>query len=410
MQVSDSILISRVKGRAVLPLGSNRRGGVLGDIFPGWIMRRLTFVLLLLLPLLALRDSAIAQGGAQRSSLSGATQALFIRNGGRVAWYHGDKHELIAYDSVSDTGTKNTAVYTIDPDGTGRSCVTCSSSIPKGFVGNPDWYPDGEHLVVMAENSNSKHGLFNHMAWGLDNDLWIIRRDGTGAERIWSSTKPGSAVLHPHFNRDGTKMVFAERFPTGKKIARPLLRRLLPGGENPWTGWHIHLADVNMSRSGTGKLTNHREILPNGEGFYETHGFTSDGRITYTFTPGGLAYEDDVYMANLDGTGVVNLTKSSSTWDEHGQFSPSGKYFAFMSSRYDPSLRYPKAKATELVTELYIQEGNNPPVQVTHVNQLKKTRTVVSDFAWDASGKRIIFQVANLRSSEPPDLWILTLP
>src|SRR5436309_3366876 len=68
--------------------------------------------------LLVLVGSVMAQSRLQRGSLAGASEALFIRNGGRVAWYHGRKHDLIAYDSISDTHTRNTELYTINPDAT----------------------------------------------------------------------------------------------------------------------------------------------------------------------------------------------------------------------------------------------------------------------------------------------------
>ena len=119
---------------------------------------------------------------------------------------------------------------------------------------------------------------------------------------------------------------------------------------------------------------------------------------------------DDIYTAKLDGTEVANLTRSPGTWEEHGKYSPAGQYFAFMSSRHDRSLRFPRARAAQLVTELYIREGNKEPVQVTRVNTSKDQKTVVSDFDWDQSGKRIVFQVAKLDNSELPKLMILTLP
>lgn len=42
------------------------------------------------------------------------------------------------------------------------------------------------------------------------NDLWVIKKDSTGAEKIWSTPKD-NAALHPHFSKDGTKIMFAER-------------------------------------------------------------------------------------------------------------------------------------------------------------------------------------------------------
>ena len=113
---------------------------------------------------------------------------LLTDNGGRLSWYHGSAHELIAFDAI--TGERqNTELYLMNSDGSGRRCVTCDAGLRKGFVGQPSWHPDGEHIVIQVENDNSPHRLFNHMSWGVDNDLWLIRRDGSGAERIWETQK-----------------------------------------------------------------------------------------------------------------------------------------------------------------------------------------------------------------------------
>ncbi len=94
-------------------------------------------------------------------------------NGGRLAWYAGPAHELIAYDAMVDERTAATEVFVIRPDGSGVRCITCEMSFPKGggFVGQPAWHPDGKHLVIQVENANSKHSRFNHMSRDVDADL-----------------------------------------------------------------------------------------------------------------------------------------------------------------------------------------------------------------------------------------------
>lgn len=129
------------------------------------------------------------------------------KKGGRLAWYHGDKHELIAFDATTNPATKATSVFTMQPDGSEKKGITNNSGIPKGFVGQPAWHPDGEHLVIQVENENSQHTRYNHVSWGINNDLWIIRRDDTTAECIYK-TKSNHAALHPHFNADGTNTAF----------------------------------------------------------------------------------------------------------------------------------------------------------------------------------------------------------
>ena len=324
-------------------------------------------------------------------------------------WYKGENHELIAYDAISDTETRDTEIYTMMPDGSERKCVTCESDVPKGFIGQPAWHPDGEYLVLQAENENSKHTLFNHLSWGINADLWIVKRDGTGAEMIWSSPK-NNAALHPHFNKDGTKLMFAERIATGK--SNLLLRQITPGGENQWEGWQIHVADFDMNKSGAEKLSNHQILFEDVEGFYETHEFTDGGGIVYSYTPRGAAYVDDVYEVNLDGTSNRNLINSPETWDEHGSYSPSGQSLAFISSRADASWVAPKSKAKDLTTELYLKNSDGSITQITTVNEDgdPEKQYLVSDFDWDKDGSRIVFQVAPIDKDTGPDfpqIWIL---
>ena len=317
----------------------------------------------------------------------------FLANGGRVSWYKGPAaHDLIVFDAVIDASTLHSEVYTINPDRSNPVCVTCDSPVPKGFVGQPDWHPDGEHLVIQVENEHSAHIMYNHPAWGIDNDLWIIRRDGTGAERIWATPR-GHAALHPHFSNDGTKLMFAERVP------------LEDGPQNPWDNWRIRIADIDFTRPAQKKLHNVVTLTPNGRGFYETHEFAPGGRIIYSHTPGGLGYVDDVYSANMDGSDPVNLLNSPGSWDEFGYLSPLNGALAFISSRFDPD----SGTALNLRTDLYIAMPGGAPQRVTFYNRTAEDKFIVKDFDWDRTGTRIVYLLwgAELKT---PQLWMLTFP
>ena len=66
------------------------------------------------------------------------TMRLLTDDGGRLDWYRGESHDLIAFDRIVDTDTMNTEVFIMDPDDPdGATCVTCGGAIPEGFVGNP---------------------------------------------------------------------------------------------------------------------------------------------------------------------------------------------------------------------------------------------------------------------------------
>ena len=333
---------------------------------------------------------------------------LFVEEGGRVDWYKGNAHELITFDAMSNDLLKYSEVYTIKPDGSGKQCVTCNSDIPKGFVGQPAWHPDGEHLVIQVENLNSKHRGMEHVSFGINNDLWIIKEDGSGAKRIWT-TDLNHAALHPHFSHDGTKLIFAERIPTGVII--PGIGELTPGGENFWNGWQIRIADFDPEYM---EIIESTAIQPNGNGFYETNDFFNANEFTYSFTAHGQAYVDDLYSVKTDGTNIVQIINSSTTWEEHGTFSPAGTGdFVFLSSRFDPTWTAPSSKPDTVALELFLINTNGEIFQLTemNINASVNTKYLVSDYDWDKEGERIIIQIAPVDKKtgkhDSPQIWMI---
>ena len=333
---------------------------------------------------------------------------LFIEKGGRVDWYKGNAHELIVFDAISNDLLKYSEVYTIKPDGSGKHCITCDSFVPKGFVGQPAWHPDGEHIIIQVENLNSKHRGMEHVSFGINNDLWIIKKDGTGAKSIWA-TDLNHAALHPHFSHDGAKLIFAERVPTGVII--PGIGELTPGGENFWNGWQIRIADFDSEHM---EIIESTAIQPNGNGFYETNDFFNDNEFTYSFTAHGQAYVDDLYSVKTDGTNVVHIINSPTTWEEHGTFSPAGTGdFVFLSSRFYPTWTAPSSKPDTIALELFLKRTSGEIVQLTemNINADFNTKYLVSDYDWDKDGKRIVVQIApvNKKTGKPdsPQIWMI---
>ncbi len=337
-------------------------------------------------------------------------------DGGRVAWYSSNfsNHELIAFDAIVNDITKRTEIFTMQPDGSEIYNLSGNNDdVPPGFIGQPAWHPDGEHILFQVENENSQGLRYNHMAWGINQDLWIIKRDGTGAEKVWE-TPLNHAALHAHFNADGTKLIFAERIATGEAVLSPLLT---PGGENPWAGWQIHIADFDINKIGVEKLSNHQILFGEGEakdrGFFETHGFRDDHTIVYSHTEGGAAYCDDIFTAGADGSNVFNLIQSPTSWEEHGMFSPSGNSMLFISSRIDPDWTYPENNVLSLRTELYLNTGND----IKRLTEFNKNgdadkRYLTSGSKWDRTGKRIVIQVAPVDAvtgdAYTPEIWMIT--
>ena len=236
-------------------------------------------------------------------------------------------------------------IYTIEPNGSNETCVTCLSSIPKGFTGQPEWHPNGEYLILQARNTASlptaddQNAQINHPSFGVNQDLWLVKKDGTAAEKIYTTPLDGAA-LHPHFDPTGTKLIFAERMSTG-----------IP--PSVWSGWNIQIADFDINAAPGAKLSNHRRLydigLPHQRGFYETHAIDNE-RIVFSWTPCifenlvltcGRPYSDDSYSANLDGSNRVNLINSPETWDEHATYFRPGTLLHSCPAASTPAERAP---------------------------------------------------------------------
>lgn len=365
---------------------------------------------------------------------NGVVARRLTDRGGRVDWYGGALHEDIAFDRF--LSERRSEVFLMRPDGTDVRPVTEALELADGFVGQPAWHPDGEHLLVVAENERSAGTTYNHVSFGLDNDLWLVDRGGTEAHRLYSPASRG-AVLHPHFNKDGTRLVFAERVATDESLK--VWQGLgTPGGENPFAGWRLHLADFGFDADGTPRLSNDVLLFDDGEarrrGFVESHGFLADGRVVFSRTdvmesdlygdeppqadgspfasPG--RFVDDLYVADPDGGNLVHVVDSPRTWEEHLHFHPHREdVFAFVSSRLDTDR--PVNQFATLRLELYVSRGGVIE-RVTHFNEQlgpDHPRWIVSDFDWDRSGNRIVFLLATLMDA-PEDrvseTWVLEFP
>lgn len=315
------------------------------------------------------------------------TATQLVGNGGRLDWYKGESHSLIAFDS--GTGEESSEVYTVEPDGSDRRCVTCTTSISDGYVGQPAWNPDGERLVVQAESENSQGSFLNTVLWGFDNDLWIVGRDGSAPEKIWD-TPAGWAALHPHFDATGTRLVFAERFPN-------------PGPEQDrWINWQIKIAEFDNTATGLAKLKNVRTLRPNGEGIYEAHGFVAASGLLYTFSPVGVDRLDDIYFLPGGGLPPRNVTQTPDTiWNEHGHTMPTNtRVMAFMSDRLDAAIPLPRP----LRTELYLTFPGQPGVRITNFNKTPEDEYIVKDMAWNRDGTRLAFLVSG-NGFPAPQIW-----
>jgi hypothetical protein len=280
---------------------------------------------------LTVRDRARLTVAAALFSVSAAAPAAAqletaaaVAVGGRVDWYV--PGNLVAIDRLGQPDGRSD-VYIMRPNGAEMRCLTCPpAAVPQGHNGNPAWHPSGSVLVFQAQNPElavlpaeweAIRELATSPGWGLNHNLWLAMADGS---RFWQLTNvaAGMAVLHPHFDASGMRLVWAEKVA----ISTPSSER-----------WVMKIANLRWS-DGVPALINVRVLAPLGpELFYEAHAFSSDGK-QLLFSAGRPAESSlDIYLLDLIAGTVRNLTNSPGEYDEHAQFTPDGTSIVWASSR-----------------------------------------------------------------------------
>ena len=242
-------------------------------------------------------------------------------NGGRIDW--SDTNNKIAIDRKGIDGFYE--IYTMNPDTSNLQCLTCVG-LPANnrHAGNPSWHPSGEYILFQMEDVNTTMQWQHNIATpgrGRYNNVWVMDSAGTTFIKLTNipyQFSPNYGVLHPHFSKDGTKIVWAEMIADNG-----------PDGE-----WRIKVADFNEN-SGNPFINNIQTYHPlAGINFYETHGFSQSGdEILFSATLSNSTYHTlEIYTYNMTTTVLTNLTNLPDVWDEHAQYNKTEDKIVWMSS------------------------------------------------------------------------------
>jgi Tol biopolymer transport system component len=327
-----------------------------------------------------------ASNGPPRSDRPKAEDGPFVKrltliteDGGRLDW--SARNNVIAFDRLGED--RYFDIFTMDLGGSDVRCLTCDKpGLPNKSIGNPAWHPSGDYIVFQAQNTYRGLGrltdYFANPGAGVNNDVWVMDRDG---RRFWQLTKvePRSGgVLHPQFSSRGDKLLWAERLDS----------------RNKWGTWSLKVADF-VVEEGRPRIRDVRTLQPGKQHrMYESHGFSPDGRkvlFSGNLEPGQEITSGDIYLYDLSTGDLQNLTQTTDEWDEHAHFSPDGRTIVWMTNKGQP--RYIRTGQPRTDYWMMNADGSNKR-RLTYFNEQgypesMKGAVTAADFAWSPDGRRI---------------------
>ncbi len=265
-------------------------------------------------------------------------------------------------------------------DGSNRVCLTCDrADVPQLHNDQPAWHPSGEWIVFQSLDPTLK--LTPRMALnadyltqggaGVNNNLWLVNKDGTDFRQL-TDIRNAQATLHPHFSPDGNQLFWSaiDSISENKVGSRR---------------WMLKVTDFSLE---TLELSDERSYRPlaDDQTFYESHGFTPDGKeIIFSANIGRDDIHDlDIWALNLDSGATRQMTDSPLVWDEHGQVSPSGEKVVWVSSE---GYEFPTGFAWQrkLRLDFWIMD-------IDGSNKLRLTNmgAVPADSSWNRDGTKLV--------------------
>lgn len=288
-------------------------------------------------------------------------------------------------------------------------CLTCQT-VPGGpaanrHKGSPAFLPDGQRFVMQVQMARHPfEGSLGGPGAGWFNDVWMASAD---ARHWWNLTRhPGGpadryGVLLPEPSPDGSRIAWAEMHADDGERARAALKRRAPlVGGAPWGRWRIRVADLGTDPSGAPVLRDVRSLVLPHATWYETQGWSSDGRFLIFATDAGLATPQamDLWIHDFATGQSANLTRSADAWEEFGDISPGGGLVAFMSSAccgFDPL-----DDKSRLRSELYLTSPDRAfTTRLTFFNERGHAHakdapggSTVTKLRWSRDGTKIWFE------------------
>lgn len=232
----------------------------------------------------------------------------------------------VLYEKKGDTKERYYEIHIADFDGKNDTCLSCRSTlIPQRNNGCATMHPSGRWIIFTAEKAEHPGYSFEAIpGLGAYTDIWVMSPDGKKAHRLTDIPADNDhGIIAPRFSADGKKLVWVER----KKNAKMLKSDQRLGY------WIIRTAD--FSETPEPALKNIRSFEPGGDAFYETYGFSPDGkRILFcSDMHASHWYLSQAYSIDAEtGGDLRQLTNTD--YNEHAIYTPDGRQILWMTNKF----------------------------------------------------------------------------
>ena len=295
------------------------------------------------------------------------------------------KHFLFTVTSYDLPNNKSFSdIYISDINGDNQRKLTNHNSADF----SPLWNKDGKGFYFISSRTGSSQ-------------LFYLSLEGGEAEQI---TDFYMGVYSPKLSPDGTKIIFYSHIFPEIGLDEILTKELMDDMNNGPI--QAHLADSLFVRHWTKyndgqyshiilydlKTKVYTDLTP---GYFNSPTFTPSGSDDYHFSPDSKrvvfsskrvhnpeeSTNSDLWVVNIDGTGLKNLTQENKAYDGHAQFSPDGIYIAYTSQSI-PGYESDRWR----LTLLNVSSGESKILSNDIDNH-------VQSFVWSSDSKNIYFYI-----------------
>jgi hypothetical protein len=335
--------------------------------------------------------------------------------GQAVDWL--DSQHVVYQATVAGSSPAQIQLFSSTLGGADKVCLTCGLSGPNQV---PVVQPHGSWILFHSWHGHRVRAGSPGFG-GLGSDVWVMTRDG----RQRTDLTPGGELrdnFHAYWSPDGRYIVWTELnwnpATGGNGKSDVVVARFVTGGRRG-----PHLVDEHAVRPGNGHWYETQWWAPDGSGFLYTETYDT-------------AVNPELFFCRLPdpahGTCRPQRLTNNPAWDEQAVFTPDMSRIIFMSSRnlpgalndwskvatfltlpasYDYVLILPVfshaflqpslAQATDLY-EITLRWNRNHThfAQQGPVRRLTRSGEagwVIPEFAWDPSGRRLLWTENNFR-------------